>query len=142
VAAHDRAQIGPHHRNGFVQTSPEFGLDRRVGLVVPTLRPGQCHPGGARGRGARGPAGTLGRSETVGAVGLAGWPAGADRSGRTRREVRAAAGRRVHAGAGRGPRHRTPGCRTYEATNPPNRVLFSTAAEAEAAGYRTAGSCP
>lgn len=38
--------------------------------------------------------------------------------------------------------YHTPGCRTYEATSPANRVLFSSAAEAEAAGYRKAGSCP
>jgi hypothetical protein len=37
--------------------------------------------------------------------------------------------------------YHTPGCRTYEATSPENRVLFGTTAEAEAAGYRLAGSC-
>jgi micrococcal nuclease len=37
--------------------------------------------------------------------------------------------------------YHTPGCRTYEATSSENRVLFGTAADAEAAGYRLAGSC-
>jgi micrococcal nuclease len=37
--------------------------------------------------------------------------------------------------------YHTPGCRTYEATSLQNRELFSTVANAEAAGYRRAGTC-
>jgi hypothetical protein len=38
--------------------------------------------------------------------------------------------------------YHTPGCSTYEATSLANRVLFASALEAEAAGYRRAASCP
>jgi micrococcal nuclease len=38
--------------------------------------------------------------------------------------------------------YHTPGCRTYEATGHQNRVLFRTESEAQAAGYKLAGSCP
>ena len=35
-----------------------------------------------------------------------------------------------------------PDCPNYTATAPKNRVMFNSAAEAEAAGYRVAGNCP